>query len=221
MVDGRRAALVGVGLAVTPGLAGHAGTGIQTGLAIPADAIHVLAMACWLGGLVVLFAVGAARGPTPTSCAQVLAAVLRAGARARSSRWSSPAAFQAWRQVGSFDALETPTTGKLLIAKLVVFAALIVAAAFSREVVNRRFRDCRPTTTTTIDRRRRPRCSVPVPVAVGAGGRRRRVGPAVARLRRPGRRRTDGHVDDDDDDWDDDDDETRCDGSGARSRSRS
>ena len=40
-----------------PGLAGHAGSGEYTGLAIPADAIHVLAMACWLGGLVLLFAV--------------------------------------------------------------------------------------------------------------------------------------------------------------------
>ena len=35
------ALVVGVGLAVTPGIAGHAGTGIQTGLAIPADSIHV------------------------------------------------------------------------------------------------------------------------------------------------------------------------------------
>ena len=30
------------------------GTGIQTGLAIPADLVHVAGMACWLGGLVVL-----------------------------------------------------------------------------------------------------------------------------------------------------------------------
>ncbi len=46
--------LVGAGFAVTPGIAGHAGTGIQTGLAIPADLVHVAGMACWLGGLVVL-----------------------------------------------------------------------------------------------------------------------------------------------------------------------
>ena len=31
VVVGRRAALVGLGLAVTPGIGGHAGTGIQTG----------------------------------------------------------------------------------------------------------------------------------------------------------------------------------------------
>ena len=57
--------------------------------------------------------------------------------------------YQAWRQVGSLDALKDTDYGKLLIAKLVVFAALIVAAAFSREIVNRRFRTCRPTTTTS------------------------------------------------------------------------
>jgi copper transport protein len=48
--------------------------------------------------------------------------------------------YQAWRQVGSIDALKNTDYGRLLIAKLVVFAALVVAAAFSREVVNRRFR---------------------------------------------------------------------------------
>jgi copper transport protein len=50
-------------------------------------------------------------------------------------------AFQAWRQVGSFDNLRDTDYGKLLIAKLVVFAALVVAAAFSREIVNRTFRE--------------------------------------------------------------------------------
>src|SRR3954451_24963006 len=44
----------GAGVAGTPGIAGHASTGIQTGLAIPADLVHVAGMACWLGGLVLL-----------------------------------------------------------------------------------------------------------------------------------------------------------------------
>jgi copper transport protein len=48
--------------------------------------------------------------------------------------------FQSWRQVGSLDALRETDFGRLLIAKVVAFAVLIVAAAFSREVVNRRFR---------------------------------------------------------------------------------
>ena len=133
------AGAVGLGLAVTPGLGGHAGTGIQTGLAIPADMVHVAAMACWLGGLVLLCV-----AVLPKGDADELRAVL--------PRYSALAlgavvtlivsgGYQAWRQVGSIDALKSTDYGRLLIAKLVVFAALIVAAAFSREIVNRRFRD--------------------------------------------------------------------------------
>jgi copper transport protein len=133
------AGLVGAGLAVTPGVAGHAGTGIQTGLAIPADLVHVAAMACWLGGLVVLFAavlprrdVDELRDVLPRYSALALGAIVAL---------IVSGGYQAWRQVGSLDALKTTDYGRLLIAKLVVFAALIVAAAFSREIVNRRFRE--------------------------------------------------------------------------------
>ncbi len=73
------ALVVGAGIAVTPGIAGHASTGIQTGLAIPADLVHVAGMACWLGGLVLL----CRRGPAPTQrrrAAQGPAALLRARA---------------------------------------------------------------------------------------------------------------------------------------------
>jgi copper transport protein len=133
------ALVVGAGISLTPGIAGHAGTGIQTGLAIPADLVHVAAMACWLGGLAVLCIavlprrdVDELRDVLPRysnlALGAVVALVVTGG-------------YQAWRQVGSFDALKSTDYGQLLIAKLVAFAALIVAAAFSREVVNRRFRD--------------------------------------------------------------------------------
>ena len=132
------AALVGTGIAFTPGLSGHASTGIQTGLAIPADAVHVAAMACWLGGLAVL-----AIAVLPRADADELRDVL--------PRFSAiglgavvtlivTGGYQAWRQVGSINNLKTTDYGRLLIIKVVVFAALVVAAAFSREVVNRRFR---------------------------------------------------------------------------------
>jgi copper transport protein len=133
------AVVVGAGISVTPGIGGHAGTGIQTGLAIPADLVHVAAMACWLGGLAMLCiavlprrAVEELRVVLPRysnlALGAVVALVVTGG-------------YQAWRQVGSFGALKSTDYGQLLIAKLVAFAALIVAAAFSREVVNRRFRD--------------------------------------------------------------------------------
>ena len=46
--------IVGVALAATPGLAGHASTGRWVALAFVADVLHVLAMAIWIGGLVAL-----------------------------------------------------------------------------------------------------------------------------------------------------------------------
>jgi copper transport protein len=130
--------LVVAALSFTPGLAGHAGTGDYTGLAIPADAIHVLAMACWLGGLVLLLAVVLPR----TDPDELRQGINRYSALALGSIVALvvTGGFQAWRQVGSLTALRDTDYGKLLIAKLVVFAALIVAAAFSREIVNRRFR---------------------------------------------------------------------------------
>ena len=138
VVEGEPRSSVGAGLAVTPGIAGHAGTGIQTGLAIPADLVHVAAMACWLGGLLMLCVavlprrdVDELRRVLPRYSALALGAIVALVVSG---------AYQAWRQVGSIDALKSTDYGKLLIAKLVAFAALIVAAAFSREVVNRRFR---------------------------------------------------------------------------------
>jgi copper transport protein len=200
------ATLVGIGIALTPGLAGHASTGIQTGLAIPADAVHVASMACWLGGLVVLVA-----AMLPRADADELRVVL--------PRYSALAlgaiiavivsgSYQAWRQVGSLDALKTTDYGRLLIAKLVVFAALVVAAAFSREIVNRRFRAypddddldaVDPVEGAVPD-------AVPVGAAVGAGsgGSGLPVGPARAGGSANGA--ADGSAglpDEDDDDWDD------------------
>ncbi len=101
--------VVVAGLSFTPGLAGHAGTGLYTGLAIPADAIHVLAMACWLGGLVLLLAVVLPR----TDPDELRRGINRYSALALGSIVALvvTGGFQAWRQVGSFTALKTPTTG--------------------------------------------------------------------------------------------------------------
>ena len=65
------ASLVGIGLSLMPALAGHASTGRWVPLAIPADTVHVGAMACWLGGLVVVFAVVRPAG-TPKRCATLV-----------------------------------------------------------------------------------------------------------------------------------------------------
>ncbi len=129
-------AVTAVALALTPGLGGHATTGIWQSVAIPADAAHVLAMAVWIGGLVLL-----------VLC--VLGEVDDVPAReAASARFSAIAlgcvgvlvatgVFQAWRQAGSVAALRTSDYGRVLLVKLGLVALVVVAAAFSREVVNR------------------------------------------------------------------------------------
>lgn len=149
--------LVAIGLALTPGLAGHASTGIQTGLAIPVDALHVLAMAVWLGGLAVLVVALLPRRDTGEM-------------RAVLPRWSTTALgcvvvlvasgiYQSWRQVGSIAALRDTDYGRLLIAKVAVFAVLVVAAAFARDVVNRRYREYDDAELDDLE--------LEVPVAVG------------------------------------------------------
>jgi copper transport protein len=168
-----------VGLSLTPALAGHASSGRWVPLAIPADTIHVGAMACWLGGLVIAFAVVMPRKDpdemrtvlvrfSGLALASVVALVVTGG-------------FQAYRQVGSINALKDTDYGRILIVKLVVFAALIVAAAFSREVVNRQFRTYDDEEEAEAeDGDDRDGVAVPdraEPVAVGAGsGPRRSVG---------------------------------------------
>jgi copper transport protein len=156
-------AVAGIGLSLTPALAGHASTGRDVGFSIPADTVHVGAMACWLGGLVMLCVVVMPRND-PDEMRSVLvrfsglalgAVVLLVGT----------GGFQAWRQIGTLDALKNTDYGRILIVKVVVFAALVIAAAFSREVVNRQFRyvdEEDDEERVTTDRRVRE------PVAVGA-----------------------------------------------------
>jgi copper transport protein len=155
------ATLVGTGIALTPGLAGHASTGIQTGLAIPADAVHVAAMACWLGGLVMLAAAVLPRADS----AELRAVLPRYSAIALGAVVTLivTGGYQAWRQVGSIGALKTTDYGRILIVKLIAFAALMVAAAFSREVVNLRYREFPPAGDDLVE-------PVAVAVAVGVGG---------------------------------------------------
>jgi copper transport protein len=198
--------LLCVGLSLTPGLAGHAATGDYTAAAIPADAIHVLAMACWLGGLVLLLAVVLPR----TDPDELRQGINRYSALALGSIVALvvTGSFQAWRQVGSFSALRDTDYGNLLIAKLVAFSALIVAAAFSREVVNRRFR--LPPPDEVADEPVEVR---EVPVAVGARSAGSAVvgGPSLAMATDTFGAGRNGDGDgsaEDDDGWDGDDDET-------------
>jgi copper transport protein len=141
-------ALFGVLVAATPGLAGHASAGELVEVAVVTDTFHVLAMAGWLGGLATLASVVLRKR---WSASDIEAPLIR---------WShfalgcvavivATGAFQTWRQVGNLTALRTTEFGRILVVKIVLVAALLMLAVFSRESV----RSLWPRATTKTGRR--------------------------------------------------------------------
>ncbi len=131
------AVIVAVGLAATPGYAGHAATGDFTIFAVPLDTLHVLAMSVWLGGLVVLLLAAMGGG-------------FSGGLRRALSTFSRIAfwcvvvlvlsgVFASWRQVGFAIRGYTHTSyGNILLVKLAIVVGLLGLAAVSRSIVRRR-----------------------------------------------------------------------------------
>ncbi len=132
------AGALGLALCATPGLAGHASTGLLVPIALPADILHIAGVGIWLGGLVVLFAAFMPRADEPALRHVV----------PRYSQYALVAmaiivvtgVFQAFRQIDRFSALLDTDYGRLLSIKILVFLGLMVVAAMSRDVVNRRWR---------------------------------------------------------------------------------
>jgi copper transport protein len=129
----RRGPLVGavggtlaVGLALTWAAAEHASAGIQVPLAMTSSALHLLAIAVWLGGL--------------TALVLTLRSTADAATVARFSRVAFVSVtvlvitgvYQSWRGLGSWEALTGTTYGRLLLAKVVLVAVLLAVAAVSR-----------------------------------------------------------------------------------------
>ena len=129
------AAPLGFAIAATPGLAGHAYVGTFTPIAVPADALHVLAMSLWLGGLATLALIVIDRDPDAGRSAQRFSPV----ALTSVAVIVATGLFASWRQVGfSRDAFVHTTYGRLLLIKVAVFIALVALAAWSRRIVRAR-----------------------------------------------------------------------------------
>ncbi|MFE1444170.1 copper resistance CopC/CopD family protein [Streptomyces sp. NPDC058739] len=127
---------VASGLAASWAMAEHASSGLQPGIAMPVDIVHLLAVALWLGGLsTVLVALYRAPAGTP----------LDATAVRRFSRLAlgcvialvATGTYQAWRQVGTWSALTGTRYGQLLLVKLGVVALLVGIAWLSRRWTSR------------------------------------------------------------------------------------
>lgn len=126
-------AVIAAGIAGTWALAEHASTGIQPGIAMPVDVLHLLAVAGWLGGLAALL-VALYRTPDVTS-----AAVRRFSRVAFGSVLvlAATGLYQSWRQVGSWSALTGTRYGQVLIVKVALVAVLVGVAWISRRWAGR------------------------------------------------------------------------------------
>ncbi|WP_371778268.1 copper resistance CopC/CopD family protein [Streptosporangium subroseum] len=139
-------AVVGaVALMLTWTLADHAQTGVQTWLAVPATSLHLLAMALWLGGLILLAAcvVIPAGRREPTRAISLEPALRRFSLLAQVcfAVIAVTGLYLAWRQVGTWGALGGTDFGRLLLGKLALVLAVLALAAGARRFVRRRGRE--------------------------------------------------------------------------------
>ncbi|MFD3562503.1 copper resistance CopC/CopD family protein [Streptomyces sp. NPDC058686] len=154
-------AVVAAGLAATWAMAEHASTGIQAGLAMPVDVLHLLAVSAWLGGLTTLL-VALYRAPS-----------IEAGAVRRFSRvafcavctLAATGLYQSWRQVGSWSALTGTRYGQLLLLKIGLVAVLVGVAWISRKWTGRLSEGLAPEAAapTAVEERTRAEAAVTVP----------------------------------------------------------
>ena len=124
-------------LVMTAPLAGHAASHSPRGLLAGSDAVHVLCMCTWLGGLVMLvlaIPLGA-RALLPHDATPLLATTV-----GRFSRMAMIAVtllllsgiVNSLVLVASFDALVETAYGRLVLAKIALFGALIALGAFNQ-----------------------------------------------------------------------------------------
>ncbi|MGI5456196.1 copper resistance CopC/CopD family protein [Streptomyces sp. CA-249302] len=121
--------VVSAGLAASWAMAEHASTGLQPGIAMPVDVVHLLAVAAWLGGLCALL-VALYRSETPIEAS----AVRRFSTVAFGSVCALVATgvYQSWRQLGSWSAFTDTAYGQLLLVKIGLVALLVGIAWISR-----------------------------------------------------------------------------------------
>ncbi|MFH9061096.1 copper resistance CopC/CopD family protein [Streptomyces coeruleorubidus] len=128
--------VVAAGLAASWAMSEHASVGLQAGIAMPVDVLHLLAVAAWLGGLGALL-VALYRAPAD--------APVDASAVSRFSRVAfgsvlaliATGTYQSWRQLGSWSAFTDTRYGQLLLTKIALVTVLVGVAWISRRWTGR------------------------------------------------------------------------------------
>ena len=202
------AAIVGAGIVVTFAASGHTRSTNPHWLWVLMDALHLIAMIVWLGGVLVLVVAAfspAGRGrtghrglddvTTEADRAQLAAGlpVFSRVAMACIATLAVTGTLQAWREVGALDALTSTRYGQLVLVKVALFCAILGLGYLARRVVlrsatgtGRPRRRTSPGETRTTGWASRPaRCR-----PAGAGPAGAALGPAGrAEARRPRCRR--------------------------------
>ncbi|GHJ56233.1 hypothetical protein Nm8I071_55400 [Nonomuraea sp. TT08I-71] len=140
--DGLILAILGGAALFTWPLAGHPAASPAPAVSVVVDAVHLGSMAVWLGGLVMLAVFLLRRADE-----RELDAILPIW-----SRWAALAVaalllagtVQGLIEVATPKALVDTTYGRLLLAKIVLFALVVGVAAYSRSLVRRRTAAGRP-----------------------------------------------------------------------------
>jgi copper transport protein len=148
-------ALLAVAIMVTPGWGGHASTGRWVAIALPFDVIHLLATSMWFGGLLVL-----SLEVLRSDDLDVLEPLLdrfSGFALGSVAVIIATGSFQMLRQVEHWNLLLNTGYGRLLLVKLGAFAAVLVVASASRDIVRYEIR-----------RRGRPALAGALPAGPGA-----------------------------------------------------
>ncbi|WDV52929.1 copper resistance protein CopC [Streptomyces coeruleorubidus] len=128
--------VVAAGLAASWAMSEHASVGLQAGIAMPVDVVHLLAVAGWLGGLgALLVALYRAPADAPVDAS----AVHRFSRLAFGSVLAliATGTYQSWRQLGSWSAFTDTRYGQLLLAKIALVAVLVGVAWISRRWTGR------------------------------------------------------------------------------------
>jgi copper transport protein len=130
------AGLLGIGIVWTFSDAGHGATTSPPWLSVPIDMVHVLSMATWVGGLIMV--VGAVlprrepdelRAVLPRFSTVALTAVCVLAASGL---------YSAFRGIGTVNAIFTTTYGLLIVGKVLLLCGIIAVANLSRRLVGRR-----------------------------------------------------------------------------------
>lgn len=154
-----------VALALTWAAAEHASAGIQVPVAMTSSVLHLLATACWLGGLTaLLLTLYRAENPPPPATVARFSRL----AFASVTVLVVTGTYQSWRGLGSWAALTDSSYGRTLTVKLTATVFLLLAAGLSR----------RWTALLVSGARGRAAVDTRVPEPVGASGAPPRPGPA-------------------------------------------